>query len=399
MTTAATPPVPGEPVNLRQTDIGPLPDAALDELAEKIAGAATVVGIGESTRFSRDTFGVRDQLFRRLVQRHGFRALAIQDNAELAAGLDRYVLLGEGSAESALDGAWRPWRTAEMIATLEWIRAFNQDHPNDPIRIFGVKPVQAQPADYDAVLDHVRRSTPERLAEVASHLKPIRTAHHTDEHVQRARGTHPGRPFADHARDALALIRSLPDVDHDGDILARMRLIVDFHERSVAGRGTYAGEATVWADAIGDHQHRTGSRVAYWDGIAHTSAAPAILGLAPERGPQPTVGSLLRSRYGTRYVSVAIGFHHGDLGFAIVPEPAPDLIDAMLGEADLPAHWLDLRRDAVHRRWDGPAKARVISGVYDPSRDAIEYLAVASLADAFDVLIHIRQVSPVRRLP
>lgn len=56
-------------------------------------------------------------------------------------------------------------------------------------------------------------------------------------------------------------------------------------------------------------------------------------------------------------------------------------------------------RRAVRRRWDGPAKARVISGVYDPSRDADEYLAVASLADAFDVLIHIRRVTPVRWLP
>jgi erythromycin esterase len=177
----------------------------------------------------------------------------------------------------------RRWRTAEMVATLEWIRVFNRNHPNDPIRIFGVKPAQAQPEDYDAVLDHVRESAPERLAEVASHLEPIRTAHHTDEHVQRARGTHPGRPFVDHARDALALIRSLPDADHD-DMLTRMRLIVDFHERSVAGRGNYAGDAAVWADAMSDFQRRTGLRVAYWDGIAHTSAAPPILGLAPERG-------------------------------------------------------------------------------------------------------------------
>ncbi|MFJ9851276.1 erythromycin esterase family protein [Streptomyces sp. NPDC101150] len=383
----------------RQADAVPLSDATLDALAEKIADAATVIGIGESTRYSRETFGVREQLFRRLVRHHGFRVLAIQDSAGIAADLDRYVHAGEGSAEAALDAAWRPWRTAEMAATLEWIRAFNQDHPHDPIRIFGVKPVQAQPGDYDAVLNHVLESVPERWAEVASHLEPIRTAHHTEEHVQRARETHPGRPFVDHARDALALIRSLPGVGHADGILSRMRLIVDFHERSVAGRGNYAGDAAVWADAISDYQRRTGLRVVYWDGIAHTSAAAVTMGLAPERGPQPSVGSLLRDQYGTRYVSVAIGFHHGDLGVVTVPEPAGDLIDAMLGEADPAAHWLDLRLDDVRRRWDGPAKARVISGVYDPLRDAAEYIAVARLADAFDVLIHIRQASPVRWLP
>lgn len=398
MTAGAAGSAPTEPSSPPHADVGPLSEVALDELAETIAVAATVVGIGESTRFSRETFCLRDQLLRRLVQRHRFRALAIQDGAGVAAELDRYVRIGGGSAESALDGAWSPWRTAEMVATLEWIRAFNRNHLNDPVRIFGVKPAHAQPEDYDAVLDHVRESAPERLAEVASHLEPIRTAHHTDEHVQRARGTHPGRPFADHARDALALICSLPDADHD-DMLTRMRLIVDFHKRSVAGRGTYAGDAAVWADAISDFQRRTGLRVAYWDGIAHTSAAPPILGLAPERGPQPNVGSLLRKVYGTRYVSVAIGFHHGDLGVAAVPEPARDLIDATLGDVDLPAHWLDLRRDGERRRWAGPAKVRVISGVYDPSRDAAEHIAVASLADAFDVLIQIRRVSPVRWLP
>ncbi|MEV6149622.1 erythromycin esterase family protein [Nonomuraea sp. NPDC052129] len=112
--------------------------------------------------------------------------------------------------------------------------------------------------------------------------------------------------------------------------------------------------------------------------------------MAPQRGPQPTVGSVLRDHYGTRYVSTAIGFHHGDLAAVTVPEPASDWLDARLGTTDQPAHWLDLRDGG----WEGPMKARVISGVYHPSRDAAEHLAVASLPDAFDVLVHLRQASP-----
>ncbi|MGW2154880.1 erythromycin esterase family protein [Nonomuraea sp. NPDC001699] len=365
-------------------------ETVLDDLADAIGAGATVAGLGESTRFAHETFEVRDRLFRRLVHRHGFRTLAVQDNASVGAALDAYVTGGAGTARSALAGAWRPWRTAEMAAALEWMRAFNQDHPDDPVRIFGIKPAQAQPADYDAVMEHVRRAAPHRLDELAVHLEPIRTAHETDEHVQRARGLHPGRPFAEHARDALAIVEQLP-----GDsVLERMRLIADFHRHSVAGRDNYAGDARTWADTIVSHQHRSGHRVAYWDGIAHTSAAPASLGLAPQHGPQPTVGSVLRDHYGTRYVSAAIGFHHGDLGAVTVPEPAPDWLDARLGAVDQPAHWLDLRDGG----WDGPMKARVISGVYDPSRDAAEHLAVASLPDAFDVLVHLREVSPVRWL-
>ncbi|MER6301992.1 erythromycin esterase family protein [Kitasatospora sp. NPDC001539] len=372
--------------------VGPLTEAALDELAATAADAA-VVGLGESTRFSRETFEIRDQLFRRLVRHHGFRTLVLQDSADAGANLDRYVLGGAGSAASALDGSWRPWRTGRMVAALEWIRAFNADHPGDPVRIFGVKPVQARPADYDAVLAHVARTAPDRLAQLESHLSPIRTAHDTDEHVQRARGTHPGRPFAHHARDAFALVESVTTGDPaDGDALARMRRILDFHQRSVAGSGSYAGEAAGWAATVIDHE-RSGRPVVFWDGIAHTSAAPVTLGLAPENGPQPTVGSLLRERYGSRYLSVAIGFHHGDLGVATVPDPAPDLLDARLGEAGLASCWLDLRRDA-RPPWRGPARARVISGVYEPSRDSREYLAVDSLTDAFDVLVQVRSTTP-----
>ncbi|MEU9593364.1 erythromycin esterase family protein [Streptomyces sp. NPDC048193] len=364
---------------------------ALDDLADALATGTTVAGLGESTRFAHETFDVRDQLFRRLVREHGFRALALQDNTSVGATLDAYVTGGAGTARSTLADAWRPWRTTEMAAALEWIRAFNQDHPDDPVRIFGIKPAQAQPADYDAVMEHVRRAAPHRLADMAAHLEPIRTAHEIDEHVQRARGLHPGRPFAEHARDALAIVAELPG----DDVLERMRLIVDFHQRSVAGRDNYAGDARTWAETIIDHEHRTGHRVAYWDGIAHTSAAAVTLGLAPQRGSQPTVGSVLRDHYGKRYASAAIGFRHGDLGTVTVPEPAPEWLDARFGATGRPAHWVDLRDVG----WDGgPVKVRVISGVYTPSRDAAEHLAVASLPDAFDVLVHLHQVSPVHPL-
>ncbi|GLY82554.1 erythromycin esterase family protein [Actinoallomurus iriomotensis] len=113
---------------------GPLSCQNFSAAGARSAGPVetTVAGLGESTRFARETFDVRDQLFRRLVQRHGFRALALQDDAAVAARLDTYVTVGEGRAESALDGAWRPWRTAQLATTLEWIRAFNQKHPAGP---------------------------------------------------------------------------------------------------------------------------------------------------------------------------------------------------------------------------------------------------------------------------
>ncbi|WP_228829304.1 hypothetical protein [Nocardia beijingensis] len=94
------------------------PDASGADLDTLIArlGAAGVVGLGESTRFSRQTFGVRERLFRGLVERHGFRALAIQDSVRSGERWDRFVTTGAGDPETVLAGAWRPWRTEESMA-------------------------------------------------------------------------------------------------------------------------------------------------------------------------------------------------------------------------------------------------------------------------------------------
>jgi erythromycin esterase len=157
-----------------------LPEAALDEVADAIAAGGEVVGLGESTRSAHETFDVRDRLLRRLVRRHGFRALAFQDDASVVARLDAHVTSGAGTAESALESAWRLWRTAEMASALAWIRAFNVEHPDDSIEVFGVKPVQAGPADYDAVLAYARGLSVgavfEGRAQVPSFVAAVRAA-------------------------------------------------------------------------------------------------------------------------------------------------------------------------------------------------------------------------------
>ncbi|MFI9506919.1 erythromycin esterase family protein [Nocardia sp. NPDC052566] len=372
----------------------------LTPLTDRLA-SATVIGLGESTRFAQQTFGIRERVFRALVIEHGFRALAVQDGARPGARLDEYVRTGAGDPEAVLAGAWRPWRTTEMAGALRWIRAFNEANPDDQIRIFGIQPPRAEPADYDAVLEQVSLIAPEQLAALTIHLTPIRTAHQVDEHVQRHQGIHPGRPFAEHARDALALLEALPATPERDIALTHARLIADFHEHSVAGTGSFATDEIRSAAAIVEWHRKTGAKIAYWDGIAHTSALALGTGAAEDsdfRG----AGSYLRTHFGPEYISVAIGFHHGDLGMATAPDPAPELIDAALGEVDLPAFTIDLHTAAppsVDRWRRTPAKARTISGVYDPAKDATANLTVPTLAAAFDHLIHIREVTPVHWLP
>ncbi|WP_280430407.1 erythromycin esterase family protein [Nocardia brasiliensis] len=372
---------------------GPDLAALLDRL-----GAATVVGLGESTRFSRQIYGLQERIFRALVQRYGFRALAIQDSARSGERWDAYVRAGAGDPETVLAGSWRPWRTTETVAALAWIRAYNKANPDDQVRIFGIEPPRAEPADYDVVLDYVRRVAPDQVAAIDAQLAPIRTAHQVDEHVQRHLGTHPGRPFAEHARAAFELFETLPVAAQYVEARRRARLIVEFHEQSVAGQGGFARDERPAGMRVIEQQRATGAKIVYWDGIAHTAARPLGLGSAEFR----SVGSYLRAEFGDGYASVALGFGHGDLGAHHAPEPLPDLVDAALGAVELPGYYLDLRADAPRAvdAWRGaPAKLRVISGVYDPADDDKANITVPSLAGAFDVLAHVRETTPVHWLP
>jgi erythromycin esterase len=374
--------------------------ADLDPLIDRLA-AATVVGLGESTRFSQQTAGVRTRIFRTLVERHGFRALAIQDSARSGERWDDYVRTGAGDPQSVLAGAWRPWRSAETVESLEWIRSFNLRHPDDRVRIFGVQPPQAEPSDYDVVLDYIRHAAPRRLTALESHLTPIRTAHQLDEHVQRHQGTHPGRPFVDEARDALALLDGLPESPARSAALSHARLILSFHENSVAGQGGFARDERPSADRVIEWQRTTGARIVYWDGIAHVSGLALGVGQS-EADAFLGTGSHLRDHFGPDYLSVAIGFHHGDLGTTEAPDPGPDLIDATLGAVDLPAFSVDLHTpapDSVVRWRLASAKLRTVSGIYDPAKDADAHVIVGSLIGAYDMLIHIRQTTPLRWLP
>ena len=199
-----------------------------------IVGDAQVVGIGETTRASHEIDHHRLRVLQVLVEELGFRTLAINEDAIVAERLDDLVRGSGDDPAETLGAAWPPWRTEETVRVLQWIRAYNEDHPGDPVRLLGVNRPGAQQYHYDAVIDYVRRAAPQRLDAVKAHLAPPRSAHQIDEHLQRFRGIHPGRPFADSARDAYELVAALPEDGERHHVLRYAQTIVDHH--SIHGR-------------------------------------------------------------------------------------------------------------------------------------------------------------------
>lgn len=139
------------------------------------------------------------------------------------------------------------------------------------------------------------------------------------------------------------------------------------------------------AESVVDWHERTGRRIVYWGGIAHTHNAPG------------SAGGRLRARFGRGYVSVGLLFHHGD-ALEPVPDPPADFAEAVLGGTGRDAYLLDLHADpdAPERAWLDTvgAKARLVGPRFDPA----VHLGNGAVSQWFDVVAYVHEVSPVQLL-
>ena len=101
-------------------------------------------------------------------------------------------------------------------------------------------------------------------------------------------------------------------------------------------------------------------------------------------------------------------FHHGAVNVGWnppepypVPAPPSEFAEWTLGEAGLKDFILDLHAPAPDqvRTWlSAPASLRVIGPSYDPENDTDYYMSSSSLAEWFDVIIRLEEVTPTRLL-
>ncbi|MEV7886869.1 erythromycin esterase family protein [Streptomyces sp. NPDC002817] len=142
-------------------------------------GDARVVGLGEATHSSHDFFALKDRVFRHLVEEKGFRTFALEAPWSTGLRLDDYVLHGKGDVRRIMreefqrDYLW--WNNTDCLRLLEWMRAYNVRHPDDPVRFLGDDLAWTGPESYDSVADAVAAAHPEssaRLAELYRGLRP-----------------------------------------------------------------------------------------------------------------------------------------------------------------------------------------------------------------------------------
>jgi erythromycin esterase len=118
---------------------GVVPHAAPVPALDRWLNGVRVVGIGEATHGSRELGDLRLSLTKLLIERYGFRTVAIEASADKYRALAPYIA-GETNAPSpSLPGPgwiWIGQRTQREL--IEWVRAWNLSHAVEPVRIVGV---------------------------------------------------------------------------------------------------------------------------------------------------------------------------------------------------------------------------------------------------------------------
>ncbi len=116
--------------------------------------AAEVVGLAAGVRTAHELVSVGHTTLRSLVSRAGFRAASIEGTDETAAALDHYVTDGIGEPESLVAVSQGFLRTRETLELVQWLRAFNLEHPDDPVRVVHdrASAISERAADVEAAL-------------------------------------------------------------------------------------------------------------------------------------------------------------------------------------------------------------------------------------------------------
>jgi erythromycin esterase len=108
---------------------------------DALALRARVIGIGEANHGSREFGDLRLSLTRRLIQRNGFRVVAIEASSSRLDLLNHFIAgeaLPQSSVSRAIERGWisrRPLR--DLVA---WLRQWNSGHPRDRVQLVGVDP-------------------------------------------------------------------------------------------------------------------------------------------------------------------------------------------------------------------------------------------------------------------
>lgn len=406
--------------------------ADLQPLVETFEGVE-VVGLGEATHGTREFFQLKHRLVRLLVEELGFRLFGLEANFSETLAIDEYVVHGEGDPRDALDGIYFwTWDTKEVLAMIEWMRAFNDGRQEgDRVRFYGFD-AQFTAGPARALEDYLGTVDPEVLDEHEATLAMLADEGldenggldanedgEDDEAAVEARFEHAEQLVAAlfnrfeeretayveaSSRNAYDLaVRHLRVLDQALGVRRAQR--DDDAETLIRRRDRAMAENASW---ILDHERH--DRVALWAHNEHVKRGT----MDGDWGEADAMGDHLGREYGDRYHALGFDFARGsfqakvedddgnrDLRECSVGDPPSESVAGRFRSLDESLYFLDVADAAADQLagWLADEQSlRSVGAIYGDEDES--YWTDEVLSEAFDGLLYVEETSravPVER--
>ncbi len=355
------------------------------------AAAATVVGYGEATHGSAEFTELAGELFRYLVEGHGYTVLAIETMVGEGIYLDQYVQGQRDDLPQLLEeinSSWR-YRTDEFADLLRWIRAYNQT-ATTRIHLRGCE-MQYVRSDAEIVQNYLRKKGSSFvLADYRKHLwqnwpaEEVATAEANFQELQ---------TVMNRIRGQLATAGDR--AEHD-DVMRHVTIIGQFIDTT--GQDSEAKKHQLrdryMADNLLGWLAEADTKMMYWAHNGH-------VGNGTVNGSVKAAGHYLRQRLGDAYYAIATDFGSGDY-LAFPPNAAevgwimgtysrdavfPNTLTYCLQRAAAPHAFADLRTAQLA----DTVRTMAGAGVHAPPQPTV----LATPGHDFDGLLFLDRVQPL----
>ncbi|MFC9388499.1 erythromycin esterase family protein [Streptomyces venezuelae] len=381
----------------------------------RMVGDARVVGLGEASHSSHEFFTVKHRILRYLVEEKGFRAFALEAPWSTGLRLDAYLVRGEGDLKQIMDeefqGTYRWWNNAEYRNLFQWIRAYNVEHPKDPVRFVGDDGGFAGAELYDKVNAYAAAARPDlapQLTELYRGLRPATDAEtYVNDYLSKPMAER--KELAERTGRAVDLLEQRPGTDADAHAWAvqhataihQMTTLFAFDwddPQSIPDLMLYRDR--IMAENVAWWQQQTGDKIMLAAHNGHIALKTYIPGAYPR-----VQGDFLRERLGGGYLSVGLTFDHGSFNafgsdggvhrFTVGPA-TPGTAEHTLDRVRYRDFVVDLRNaPAAARAWlAAPHTVKNIGATYPGIADAPQI----RLSESYDVVIHLQRVEAARML-
>ena len=379
-------------------------NAPLEQLLARI-GEARVVLLGEATHGTSEFYRMRARISRELIQKKGFRFVAIEGDWPDAARVDHYVRHLEYPPSEWTAFARFPtwmWRNNEVREFVDWLRAHNAPlKPNDRTAFYGLDLYSL----YDSIravlnyLDEVDPATARVARERYGCLTPWQSDPATYGHAALT-GSYPTceSEVAVVLTDLLHKRRSY--AEHDGerfmDAVQNARLVTNAEQYY---RIMYYGSRASW-NLRDSHMfetlktllafYGTTEKAIIWAHNSHCGDAAATEMMS--RG-EYNLGHLCRKEFGPQCYTIGFGTNSGTVAAASnwdgpleikkVRPAVSESYERCCHETGVPGFCLDLRQPQL----EGLRKARLeraIGVIYRPETELASHYFQAVLPDQFD---------------